>query len=232
MAFKTFALDEQTSITIYKKRNSRHIRISIKPDGKIHVSVPTWTPYSVGLQYAKSKHKWIKDNHRPAMVFRDNQKIGKTHYISIETGNFNNISTRVKEELIIVKVPNNVPVDCTEVQNKIQVAAIKALRIQAENSLPHRIRKYSDSHGLKINSISIKNMKSRWGSCDSNKNIVLNLHLMHLPWELIDYVLHHELTHTKIMRHGSDFWREMRLIWPDVDEHRREIKHYQPNFNN
>ena len=68
----------------------------------------------------------------------------------------------------------------------------------------------------------------RWGSCDSKRNIVLNLYLMELPWELIDYVLFHELTHTEVLRHGPDFWSAMKRVLPDVQRRRKAIKSYRP----
>ena len=71
-------------------------------------------------------------------------------------------------------------------------------------------------------------MTSRWGSCDQQHNIVLNLFLMQLPWELIDYVLVHELAHTQVLRHGPDFWQLMERLLPDCRSLRRRMRDHQP----
>ena len=233
MAFKKFLLDEQTAITIYKKRGSRYMRISIKGDGSIRLTIPTWVPYGAGLKYAQSKYDWIKTNQQTDVNFKNGHRIGKSHTVKIVySENISDCSVRVDDNYISVKLGKKFNIDDVHVQNKIKQAGIRALRKQAELYLPERVNKYCEIHNFKTGSISIKNLKGRWGSCDRDKNIVLNLHLMHLPWELIDYVIHHELTHTKIMQHGPVFWNEMRRIWPDVDKHRRDIKQYQPNFTN
>ena len=107
-------------------------------------------------------------------------------------------------------------------------ACIKALRKQAEQLLPGRLSNLADRHGFAYGSVQIKHLKSRWGSCDHERNITLNLFLMQLPWELIDYVLLHELTHTQIMRHGPDFWNAMRRVLPNLQAIRKQMRLHHP----
>jgi len=76
--------------------------------------------------------------------------------------------------------------------------------------------------------VRIKRLSSRWGSCDSHQNIVLNLYLMQLPWECIDYVLLHELTHTQILRHGAPFWDAMGKLLPNLAAIRKQMRGYHP----
>jgi predicted metal-dependent hydrolase len=86
----------------------------------------------------------------------------------------------------------------------------------------------SEKYGFTYGRVSVRRLKGRWGSCDHQKNIVLNLFMMQLPWELIDYVLLHELTHTRILRHGPDFWRAMAEVAPNVKELRKSLKEHRP----
>lgn len=233
MAVKKILLDEQIPVAIYKIRGSKYIRLSIKPDGTVRVSMPAWMPYSAGLTYINTKKSWIYQHHKPLKNFVDGQKIGKEHIIKVQYVLDNYVtSVRTSENEIIVKLGSNISINEHDVQKKIHNACIRALRMQAEKHLPNRLNHYASINNYQFKEITVKNMKGRWGSCDINKNIVLNLHLMHLPWELIDYVIHHELTHTKVMKHGPEFWGEMQKIWPDVKNHRKQIKSYQPNFTN
>jgi predicted metal-dependent hydrolase len=82
--------------------------------------------------------------------------------------------------------------------------------------------------GFSYASVGVKQLKSRWGSCNTQREIVLNLFLMQLPWKLIDYVLVHELTHTKVMRHGAPFWHEMERHLPHAKSLRKQMADYQP----
>ncbi|MGH7192412.1 MAG: M48 metallopeptidase family protein, partial [Candidatus Saccharimonadales bacterium] len=98
----------------------------------------------------------------------------------------------------------------------------------AERLLPQRLAAVAEAHGFDYGGVHIKRLKSRWGSCDQDGMIVLNLFLMQLPWEYIDYVLLHELMHTRIMRHGPDFWQAMAELQPDVKALRGRLREYRP----
>ena len=71
----------------------------------------------------------------------------------------------------------------------------------------------------------------RWGSCSSDQMITLSYFLMQLPWDLIDYVILHELAHTKHLNHGPGFWSELEALCPDARARRKSIKEFRPAIN-
>jgi len=75
-----------------------------------------------------------------------------------------------------------------------------------------------------VNQVRIKNQKTMWGSCSSKNNINLNYLLIMAPAEVIDYVIIHELAHTIHRNHSVDFWRLVRLIMPDFQQHKQWLK--------
>ena len=83
---------------------------------------------------------------------------------------------------------------------------------EARKILSERLEYLSSIHGFSYNKVTIRNQKTRWGSCSSKNNISLNQKLIRLPQELIDYVLLHELVHTRIKNHGKEFWSEMDIL--------------------
>jgi len=90
---------------------------------------------------------------------------------------------------------------------------------QAEEFVHSRtawIQRLSEQHGFCYNKVSIRNQKTRWGSCSANDDISLNMKLLKLPQELIDYVILHELVHTRIKNHTKAFWRELDRIIGDA----------------
>ena len=74
--------------------------------------------------------------------------------------------------------------------------------------------------------MAIKNTKTRWGSCSFKNNINLSLHLMRLREELIDYVILHELVHTKVKNHSIEFWTTLDIHCPNSKNLDRELKKY------
>lgn len=229
MAYKQFSLDESTQVTIYKRKASRSLRLTIAADGTVKVSIPVWAPYRAGLEFARSRQKWIQDQRKLPAQLVSGQPIGKAHrLLFLQNATRTKPSSRIRGSEIIITYPVGLtPLD-EEVQKTARLSAIKALRLQAEKLLPQRLAVLAKTHGFSYNEVAVKQLKGRWGSCDQNQNIVLNLYLMQLPWELIDYVLLHELTHTRILRHGPDFWNAMEEVLPAAKALRKQMKGYQP----
>ncbi len=80
--------------------------------------------------------------------------------------------------------------------------------------LEPEVRRLADIHGFEVGRISVRNQKSRWGSCSSRKNLSLNLKLLFLAPEQLHYVLIHELCHTRVMNHSLNFWEHVAEIEP------------------
>jgi predicted metal-dependent hydrolase len=229
MAFKQFALDEHTTVTIYKRRANRSLRLSIAPTGEIRVTIPIWAPYKSGLDFAKSRRGWIAAQQPAPSLLISGQAIGKAHHLRFSSDpTAARPTSRVRASEVTITHPPQLLVTDPRVQKIAEAASIRALRSQAEQLLPGRLRQLADRHGFQYHSVAVKRLKSRWGSCDQHRDIVLNLFLMQLPWECIDYVLLHELVHTEILRHGPDFWETLRQALPDVKQRRKQMRQYQP----
>lgn len=79
--------------------------------------------------------------------------------------------------------------------------------IAAKKYLKARLKELAGMNGFEYNRIFVRNQKTLWGSCSAKNNINLNINLVHLPEYLSDYVMFHELVHTKIKSHGNKFWK-------------------------
>lgn len=230
MASKQFSLSAQRTVTISKRKGSRSLRLSITPDGRVRVTMPTWLPYAAGLEFAKTREQWIAQQMPARHVLTDGAAIGKAHHLHLLPGKVNAVRTRLSGNQIWVRYPEAPGPEDPAVQAAAHKACVRALRRQAEQLLPQRLAVLAAQHGYAYRSVRVKELKSRWGSCDSQQNIVLNLYLMQLPWDCIDYVLLHELTHTTIMRHGPDFWGAMQGVLPAVKTLRKTMRGYQPTI--
>jgi len=82
-------------------------------------------------------------------------------------------------------------------------------RVKARRHLTGRLNRLAKEHGFTFNRVSIRSQKTRWGSCSRNNNISLNMKLVLLSEALVDYVILHELVHTRIHHHSKDFWLEL-----------------------
>ena len=100
----------------------------------------------------------------------------------------------------------------------------------AKQLLAGRLQELASRHDLSYNRLFVRNQKTRWGSCSAQKNINLNIKLVRLPAELTDFVILHELVHTRVMHHGREFWELLTRLEPRARELARRMQVYHPAF--
>jgi predicted metal-dependent hydrolase len=103
---------------------------------------------------------------------------------------------------------------------KDYLARKKEARVLAEE----KIKYFSQLYNLVPKKISIRNQKSRWGSCSRKGNINFNYRIVHLPEKFVDYVVVHELCHLREFNHSEKFWNLVAVAIPDFRKIRREIR--------
>ena len=101
---------------------------------------------------------------------------------------------------------------------------IKALADKAVLVIPPKVRAYAQMMNVTCGRITIRNQKSRWGSCSSKGNLNFNCLLMLTPERIVDYVIVHELCHRKEMNHSDKFWAEVEKVLPDYKEREKWLK--------
>ena len=101
---------------------------------------------------------------------------------------------------------------------------IKKLADKALQHIPKRVSYYAKQIGVTYGKLTIRNQKTRWGSCSSKGNLNFNCLLMLTPPEVIDYVVVHELCHRKEMNHSVAFWAEVEKVIPDYKEQVKWLK--------
>ena len=105
----------------------------------------------------------------------------------------------------------------------------KWLHEKAVEYLPKRLDSLSRKLQLPYNRVSIKRQKTRWGSCSIRRNINLNRNIMLMPTDVVDYILHHELVHLKVINHSSHFWSELERVFPNYQDLLIRLRHFERN---
>lgn len=218
------------AISLRRSRLTRNIRLKLDSRGVISITLPKRAPLFLAKQLLNDSRASIRNSlvkiqqHKP--TYRHGDIIGKVHRLRIEQDDERGYSHRLGQSELVVFTPVAAAPDM--IQQEIHEGISKALRVQAKAYLPRRLKALAQTHGFTYEKLRYSSAGTRWGSCSSEGTISLNIWLMQLPFELIDYVILHELCHTRHMNHGDMFWGELAKYCPDYKDLKRRLKQHHP----
>lgn len=220
-------------ITIRRSPQATQIKVRVAPDGTLHASLPMRTPMMLVkymLKHSRDELRAILSKSKPEYNYVNGMRIGKSHTLIVQITDNEDLHISRHGLQIIVKLPKSKKLEDPEVVRKIRDTIISALRIEAKSYLPKRLSFLADKLGYDFEKVRFSHASGRWGSCSSNGTISLNIALMKLPFELIDYIIIHELSHTKQMNHSSKFWDLVAMGDPNYKSHRNSLKTLNPSI--
>ncbi len=170
-------------VTIVKSQRAKLLRVTVKPDQTVRLTMPRGESVDRAIQFLHSKIPWItKHQHR---------------FSKLENTPTNLRQPKINEQ-------------------------------QARDILISRLEEMAKIRNFKYARVSIRNQKTKWGSCSAQNNISLNINLVRLPDQLRDYVILHELVHTRIKNHSKKFWAELdQVIAGSAKEFSKKLRKYR-----
>ena len=184
----------------------------------------------VDKEFGEIKIRKMLATHNTKNSYQDGDLIGKTHTLFLRKFSGEEIKISNEGNQILVQIPQDLAFENQLVQSEIRKTVSKILRKQAKAYLPRRIDFLAEKYGFNFKKLRFSHTGTRWGSCSSSGTISLNIALMNLPHHLIDYVIIHELCHTRQMNHSSKFWQEVEKYCPDYKKCVQEIKQFSPSI--
>ena len=221
------------TIEFVVNERAKHIRVRILPNS-LRVTLPVRATQKEAMNFIDSirqkliaKQKTLHEKREKNAIFIDENSSLKTltFRVEVKRATRENVFFSLKGDVLFVEIPQNA--NCAEenVQKSIWNGINFFLRREAKRLLPQQTAILAKMHNFLFSSVKIQSSKSRWGSCSSKKTINLSFYLLLLPQHLIDYVILHELCHTKEMNHSAKFWELMGKVTSNKsDELNRELK--------
>ncbi len=223
--------DEFGDITVRRSARSSSVKISVAPSGTLRASLPPYAPLFMLKRLVNSSRVQLRkmlEQQQPAYEYTNGAEIGKSHKLVILQANKTSVK-RYKQQITVTLAPHAAITD-PAVNAEVRQAVTDALRLEAKSYLPKRLRFLADKLGYDYERVRFSHAGSRWGSCSTSGTVSLNIALMKLPFELIDYVLIHELSHTKQMNHSAKFWALVADGDPSYKLHRSLLKKESPTI--
>ncbi len=223
---------------LFKRSTGRYLRLHVDEQHGIVLHFPAGIPEQHALRFLDEKKAWL----RRSLLKQNELKAGFTifsehvnfktrlHTLYLARHDKNTIRSVVSGNKIVVWFPDHAPAEDPRIQRVIRKAVEEAWRIEAKSYLPERVKMLATKYNLQYKSITVKNAKTRWGSCSGDNSINLNLQLMRLPEQLIDYVILHELMHTVHKNHQKAFWSALEDIFPAARRLDKELNRYHLKY--
>jgi len=226
----TFHDDEFGDIVIRRSKRARSVKLSVAPNGTLRISMPFYAPLFLARKLVNSSRDSLRDmqHTQPTVKLHDMMQLGKSHRLSIREGTKLAVRYLRNERLIQLTLPDDIAIGDPAVTKALMPIVADTLRREAKSYLPKRLAHLANLLGFDYEKVRFSHASTRWGSCSSNGTISLNIALMRLDFALIDYVLVHELCHTRQMNHSQAFWQLVEAGDPDYKLHRKLLKAEQP----
>ena len=190
------------------RRSARNITMRVKEDG-LHVTTPPYRSITALLEAIapfRERLRNVCSEVKPKPFDLNFSIEAECFRLKLETSPLKNFTVSMRDETVVIACPAHADFTTDRVQTLVKNAVMRAMRKKAEEYLPPLVQYWSSLFDLPYNKVTISKARSRWGSCSSKRDISLSFYLMLLPAHLMDYVILHELAHTREMNHGSKFW--------------------------
>ena len=213
------------AVLFVRQRRARHYILRLRDDGVVRVTVPWHGSHAEAKRFLMARREWVAREQIRRDVAAGHRRgpwrTGTTVplrgvEVPIEVtpvgGRF-----RVTFGGEAITVP---PLEAGNLRGRVEAH----LRRLAAHDLPLRRYGLARAHGFAVSAVSIRNQRTRWGSCSASGRISLNWRLIQLPPAVCEYVLLHELTHLRQPNHSARFWRELAGLCPHFAEARRWLR--------
>lgn len=168
------------------------------------------------LQIAQNENIWNTDTYDTG---RRLLYLGRELTLKVEYGSYDRGASLEGDVLKIVVTKNH--------KEQIPVMLEHWYRFKASQVLRRMTAYYAARMNLRVNRITIKDQKTRWGSCSSKHNLNYNYRLVMAPEKVMEYVVIHELCHLIHMNHSREFWNEVERLQPEYRQYRKWLKDHQ-----
>jgi predicted metal-dependent hydrolase len=210
----------QVPMLLVRNPKARRYVLRLRPDGTARVTIPRGGSAAEARRFAERNKDWFERQlqrqaaqpKRPAEWLAGAEILFRGEPVRIQRGvNGESGSIRFASEAV------SVPQEASDLRPAIE----RHLWNLAAKELPPRVSEFAALHQLPARRVTVRNQRSRWGSCSRRGTISLNWRLIQTPAFVRDYIILHELCHLKEMNHSRRFWREVERVCPDyqIAEH-------------
>lgn len=217
------------SIEFVRIRRARRYIVRVRHDGSVRVTIPRGGSRAEGTRFLQRQAKWIDQERR---------RVLEAH---VTPSWIDGATMMLRGELVNLTVRHDAQGRATVRYGDRSVALLRPepsirgcveadLRVLAREEIGRRLYELAAEHQLVVSGFTIRNQRSRWGSCSRAGRIALNYRLIQMPPAVSDYVILHELMHLKEQNHSRRFWRLVESVCPDFRHAEKWLRRHGPGL--
>ncbi len=217
---------------IRHSKRAKRINLKLCPKFGLILIIPIKSSKIAAIDFLNQQKEWvIKHQHLLQLKSQDKQLPTEIKLQALDktwSVRYERISGYKKIKLL--QLPNELVLYGENLNFENCITELKEwLYFIAERELYYWLKKLSVQYQLSFNQLSIRDQSTRWGSCSHEKNINLNFKLLFLPGEITEYILIHELCHTKHLNHSENFWQLVKSFVPNYQLLKNQLKQIHHN---
>jgi predicted metal-dependent hydrolase len=217
------------SIEFVRIRRARRYIVRVRHDGSVRVTIPRGGSHAEGTRFLQRQSKWIE---------QERARVLEAH---VTPSWIDGATMMLRGQMVSLRVRHDTPGGTTihygnrSVVLSRQDGGIRGcieadLRALAREEIGRRLYELAAEHTLVVSGFSIRNQRSRWGSCSRAGRIALNYRLIQMPAAVSDYIILHELMHLKEQNHSRRFWRLVENVCPDFRAAEKWLRRHGPGL--
>ena len=212
-------------MVLVRNPRARRYVLRLRPDGTARVTVPRGGSELEARRFAQRNSAWLERQLQRSVERANAREMWRPGTEFYFRGELVKIEAGTNGESNLVRFGNE-QIKLRHPALDLRPAIEKHLWRIAAKELPSKVLDYAALHQLTINRITVRNQKSRWGSCSRRGTISLNWRLIQTPEFVRDYIILHELMHLRQMNHSARYWQEVERVCPDYELAERWLKQH------
>ncbi len=206
--------ESRIPLALIRNPRARRYVLRLRPDGSARVTIPRGGSATEARRFAERHRSWVERQlqrlavrpARPARWMAGTEILFRGEIVKIEAGPHGE-SGRIRFGGEVIRV--------ADAAADLRPAIERHIWRLAAKELPPRVIEFATAHRSPVRRVSVRNQRSRWGSCSRRGTISLNWRLLQAPPSVRDYIILHELMHLREMNHSPKFWHEVERVCPD-----------------
>ena len=218
---------QRVPVSLVRNPRARRYILRLRPDGSVRVTIPRAGSITEAKRFAERNAAWLEKQlqRRVAQLAPNAPWLAGTKILF--RGECVPLVVNPAGKVSHVRFGAET-LSLADATGDLRPAVEHHLRRLAARELPARVLELAALHQFSVKRVTVRNQRSRWGSCSRRGTISLNWRLVQAPLFVCDYILLHELVHLRQMNHSHGFWREVVRLCPDFAHAERWLKQHAP----